>query len=101
MELELNDLKEQVNEKVQMIEDLQAQLNKREEEKQVALNKVEEETTIKQTFQKQIREMEGVIGEVQEDLDVERDSRAKAEKQKRDLSEVILTSTIISEIYFH
>ena len=50
--------------------------------------RVEEEVAAKQTFQKNIREVESQLQEVQEDLEAERESRAKAEKQKRDLSEV-------------
>ena len=37
---------------------------------------------------KQIREIQNQIQELQEDLEAERESRNKAEKQKRDISEV-------------
>lgn len=53
-------------------------------------NRVEEEVSVRTTFQKQIREVEGQLQEVQEDLETEKDARIKAEKQKRDLSEVML-----------
>lgn len=43
--------------------------------------------TAKQTYSKHIRELESQVQEVQDDLDVEREIRNKAEKQKRDLSE--------------
>jgi uncharacterized protein (UPF0147 family) len=53
---------------------------------------------MKQTFQKNIREVESQLQELQEDLEVERESRAKAEKQKRDLSEV--TCSMLEGEYF-
>ena len=37
---------------------------------------------------KQIREIQNQIQELQEDLEAERESRNRAEKQKRDISEV-------------
>ena len=42
----------------------------------------------KSTFQKQLREMQNQMQEVLEDLETEKESRNKAEKQKRDLNEV-------------
>ena len=42
----------------------------------------------KATSMKQIREIQNQIQELQEDLEAERESRNKAEKQKRDISEV-------------
>ena len=50
-------------------------------------NRVESEVTTKAAIQKNIREMDSQLQEVQEDLDAEREARNKAEKQKRDLSE--------------
>ena len=44
--------------------------------------------TVKTTFQKQLRELESQLQEVQEDLDAEKEARNKAEKQKRDMGEV-------------
>lgn len=41
----------------------------------------------KAQIQKQLRELESQLTEIQEDLDVERTNRGKAEKQKRDLNE--------------
>ncbi len=41
----------------------------------------------KTTFQKNMREVEGQLQELQEDLETEKEARNKAEKQKRDLSE--------------
>ena len=50
--------------------------------------RVEEEVTVKTTFQKQLRELESQLQEVQEDLEAEKEARNKAEKQKRDMGEV-------------
>ena len=50
--------------------------------------RMEEEQAGKSVFQKQIREVESQLQEVQEDLETEKEARNKAEKQKRDLSEV-------------
>lgn len=48
----------------------------------------EEESVGKAATMKQVREIQNQIQELQEDLDAERESRNKAEKQKRDISEV-------------
>ena len=50
--------------------------------------RVDEEGVAKFTLQKQLREMQNQLQEVVEDLDTERDAKAKAEKQKKDLNEV-------------
>lgn len=50
-------------------------------------DRVEEEASQKNMALKKIRELESQISELQEDLDSERASRNKAEKQKRDLGE--------------
>lgn len=49
---------------------------------------MEEEVTVRTTVCKQIREIEGRMQEVQEDLEAEKVARSKAERQKRDLGEV-------------
>ena len=51
-------------------------------------NRVDEEGVAKFTIQKQMRELQNQLQELSEDLDAEKDSRAKAEKQKKDLNEV-------------
>ena len=48
---------------------------------------MEEEAALKNLAQKKIREMEAQLSELQEDLDLERQARAKAEKHRRDLGE--------------
>lgn len=50
--------------------------------------RVEEESAAKIAAQKQVREVEGQKQEVVEDLESERDARTRAEKHRRDLSEV-------------
>ena len=50
--------------------------------------RVEEEMAAKVTTQKLIREIESQKQEVVEDLESERESRARAEKHRRDLAEV-------------
>lgn len=49
--------------------------------------RIEEEAAAKNAAQKVIRELEAQISELQEDLELERQARAKAEKQRRDLGE--------------
>ena len=61
--------------------------------------RVEEETAAKVTSQKLVREIESQKQEVVEDLESERESRARAEKHRRDLAEVSsveLTSIIVN-----
>lgn len=48
---------------------------------------LEDETAQKNNALKKIRELEGIISDLQEDLDSERVARNKAEKTKRDLGE--------------
>lgn len=49
--------------------------------------RIEEEAAAKNAAQKTIRELEAQISELQEDLELERQARAKAEKHRRDLGE--------------
>lgn len=49
--------------------------------------RLEDETAQKNNALKKIRELEGHISDLQEDLDSERAARNKAEKIKRDLGE--------------
>lgn len=48
----------------------------------------DDESVSKATTIKQLRELQSQIQELSEDLDAEKQSREKAEKQKRDLNEV-------------
>ena len=49
--------------------------------------RIEEEAAQKNLAQKKIREMEAQLSELQEDLELERQARTKAEKHRRDLGE--------------
>lgn len=49
--------------------------------------RIEEEAAAKNTAQKKIRELEAQISELQEDLELERQARQKADKMRRDLGE--------------
>lgn len=53
----------------------------------VCVSRLEDETGQKNNALKKIRELEGIISDLQEDLDSERAARNKAEKTKRDLGE--------------
>ncbi|TRY92871.1 hypothetical protein DNTS_029149 [Danionella cerebrum] len=87
LEAESNDLQEQIADLHAQIADLKAQLAKKEEELQAALARLEDEMAQKNNALKKIRELEGHISDLQEDLDSERAARNKAEKNKRDLGE--------------
>lgn len=49
--------------------------------------RIEEEAAQKNLAQKKIRELEAQLSELQEDLELERQARSKAEKHRRDLGE--------------
>lgn len=49
--------------------------------------RIEEETQAKNTAQKSIRELDAHVGELKEDLELERQKFLKADKQRRDLGE--------------
>lgn len=51
------------------------------------ISRIEEEAAAKNAAQKKIRELEAQISELQEDLELERQARSKAEKYRRDLGE--------------
>ncbi|KAF7710994.1 myosin-11a isoform X1 [Silurus meridionalis] len=87
LEAESNDLQEQIADLQAQVAELKAQLAKKEEELQGALARLEDETAQKNNALKKIRELEGIISDLQEDLDSERAARNKAEKSKRDLGE--------------
>lgn len=52
-----------------------------------SLLRIEEEAAQKNLAQKKIRELEAQLSELQEDLELERQARTKAEKHRRDLGE--------------
>uniref|UniRef100_A0A8C3NMT9 Uncharacterized protein n=1 Tax=Geospiza parvula TaxID=87175 RepID=A0A8C3NMT9_GEOPR len=83
---ETTDLQDQIAELQAQIEELKIQLAKKEEELQAAMAR-SEWAVQKNNALKVIRELQAQIAELQEDLESEKASRNKAEKQKRDLSE--------------
>uniref|UniRef100_H3A9S4 Myosin heavy chain 10 n=1 Tax=Latimeria chalumnae TaxID=7897 RepID=H3A9S4_LATCH len=84
---ETTDLQDQIAELQAQIEELKIQLAKKEEELQAALARGDDEAVQKNNALKLVRELQAQITELQEDLESEKASRNKAEKQKRDLSE--------------
>ncbi|KAF6078724.1 myosin heavy chain 14 [Phyllostomus discolor] len=84
---ESSELQEQMVEQQQRVEELRAQLGRKEEELQAAVARVEEEGGARAQLLKSLREAQAGLAEAQEDLEAERAARAKAEKQRRDLSE--------------
>ncbi|XP_031730435.1 myosin-9-like isoform X1 [Anarrhichthys ocellatus] len=87
LEGDSSELNDHVGDLQAQIDELRAQLAKKEEELLAALSRIEEEAAAKNMAQKKIRELEAQISELQEDLELERQARAKAEKQRRDLGE--------------
>uniref|UniRef100_A0A8C4ZJD4 Myosin-9 n=1 Tax=Gadus morhua TaxID=8049 RepID=A0A8C4ZJD4_GADMO len=86
LEGDSTDLHDQIADLQAQIADLKAQLAKKEEELLAALARLQE-ASAKNLAQKNIRELEAQISELQEDLELERQARAKAEKYRRDLGE--------------
>ncbi|XP_038608204.1 myosin-14 isoform X2 [Tachyglossus aculeatus] len=84
---ESSELQEQMLEAQQRGDELRAQLGRKEEELQAALARAEEEGGARAGLLKSLREAQAGLAEAQEDLDVERVARAKAEQQRRDLGE--------------
>ncbi|KAI4888399.1 hypothetical protein NFI96_018868, partial [Prochilodus magdalenae] len=87
LETDSTDLHDQIAELQAQIAELRAQLAKKEEELQAALARVEQESAAKIAAQKSVRELESQVAELQEDLELEKANRAKAERQKKDLGE--------------
>uniref|UniRef100_A0AAQ4Q837 Myosin-9 n=1 Tax=Gasterosteus aculeatus aculeatus TaxID=481459 RepID=A0AAQ4Q837_GASAC len=85
LEGDSSELHDQMSDLQAQIDELRAQLAKKEEELLAALSRTNTQT--KNAAQKQIRELEAQISELQEDLELERQARAKAEKHRRDLGE--------------
>ncbi|XP_042581386.1 myosin-9-like isoform X1 [Cyprinus carpio] len=87
LEGDSTELHDQIAELQAQIAELRAQLAKKEEELQAELARIEEEAALKNAAQKNIRELEAQLSELQEDLELEKAARAKAEKNRRDLGE--------------
>uniref|UniRef100_A0A3B4BG71 Myosin-9 n=1 Tax=Periophthalmus magnuspinnatus TaxID=409849 RepID=A0A3B4BG71_9GOBI len=87
LEGDSSELHDQIADLQAQIAELRDQLAKKEEELLAALARIEEEAAAKNVAQKKIRELEAQISELQEDMELERQARSKAEKQRRDLGE--------------
>ncbi|XP_055079787.1 myosin-11-like [Periophthalmus magnuspinnatus] len=85
LEAELGETQEQNNELLRQLEELRAQLTAREEELQAVNARLEEESTQHALTVKKVRELEGLLSELQEDVERERSQRNKTEAQRRDL----------------
>ncbi|XP_035254581.1 myosin-11-like [Anguilla anguilla] len=87
LEGEQADLLEQTADMQAQVEELKAQLAKRDEDLQAAAVRVEEEAVQKSGALKRIRELEGLLSEAQDDLEAERSARAKVERARQDLGD--------------
>ncbi|KAJ8344970.1 hypothetical protein SKAU_G00291630 [Synaphobranchus kaupii] len=87
LEGEHADLLEHIADKQAQIEELNTQLAKKDEELQVAAVRMEDEAVQKGSALKRIRELEGLLSEIQDDLESESTTRVKVEKAQRDLGE--------------
>uniref|UniRef100_A0A665WNA2 Myosin-9 n=1 Tax=Echeneis naucrates TaxID=173247 RepID=A0A665WNA2_ECHNA len=83
LEGDFTEIHDQIAELQAQIAELRAQLAKKEEELQAALARCAGTSRLI----KKIREMEAQLSELQEDLELERQARTKAEKHRRDLGE--------------
>ena len=72
---------------MQQIHDLQVHLARREEELTQAVTNIETEAATKVTFQRQIREFQTSIQDLQDDMESEKESRKRLEREKRELME--------------
>ncbi|XP_046906489.1 myosin-11-like isoform X1 [Hypomesus transpacificus] len=87
LEGELADLQEQLTDLQAQIAELKSQLVAKEEELQATQARLEEESGQCAMTVKRVRELEALLGELQEDLEAERGARGKAEAARRDLGE--------------
>ncbi|XP_055008605.1 myosin-11-like isoform X2 [Boleophthalmus pectinirostris] len=85
LEAELGETQEQNNDLLRQLEELRAQLTAREEELQAVNARLEEESSQRALTMKKVRELEGLLSELQEDLEKERSQRNKTEAQRREL----------------
>ncbi|KAK7939310.1 hypothetical protein WMY93_002636 [Mugilogobius chulae] len=85
VEAELGETQEQNNELQRQLEELRAQLTAREEELQATNARLEEESAQRALTVKKVRELEGLLSELQEDVETERSHRNKTEAARREL----------------
>uniref|UniRef100_A0A0N5A3F0 Myosin motor domain-containing protein n=1 Tax=Parastrongyloides trichosuri TaxID=131310 RepID=A0A0N5A3F0_PARTI len=91
LEHELMEHKELVEEKRRKLDELNQHLIKREEDIARILTKSDEDSANISALQKQIRDLELQIEELKDDLETEKDARAKADRARRDLAEELET----------
>merc|ERR1712110_261558 len=77
---------ETVGELERVKKELEATICKKEKEYQVLSSKLDDEQTQVSKAQKGIKEVQGRVEELEEELEAERQARAKAEKQRSDLA---------------
>ncbi|XP_045575580.1 myosin-11 isoform X2 [Salmo salar] len=87
LETELADLQEQLADLQAQIAELRAQLAAKEEELLATQARLEEESAACVAAVRRVRELEGLLGEIQEDLESEGAARRKADAACRDLGE--------------
>uniref|UniRef100_UPI003AAC3CF7 uncharacterized protein n=1 Tax=Centroberyx gerrardi TaxID=166262 RepID=UPI003AAC3CF7 len=87
LDAELADMQEQQADLLAQIAELRAQLAAKEEELQATQARLEEESSQRGAAVKRVRELELLLGELQEDLEAERAARGKVEAARRDLGE--------------
>uniref|UniRef100_A0A674B8L4 Myosin-11-like n=1 Tax=Salmo trutta TaxID=8032 RepID=A0A674B8L4_SALTR len=87
LETELADLQEQLADLQAQIAELRAQLAAKEEELLATQARLEEESASCVAAVRRVRELEGLLGEIQEDLESEGAARRKADAACRDLGE--------------
>ena len=86
MEGELKLLQESVNELERSKKEIEAALMRKKNEIGGIASKLDDEQTIVSKTQKSIREMQGRVEELEEELEAERQARSKAERQRSDLA---------------
>merc|ERR1719351_397445 len=86
IEGELKIMQETVAELERSRKELEAQIARKDSEMSGFANKLEDEQSLVSKVQKSIREFQGRIEQMEEELEAERQARAKAERQRSDLA---------------
>jgi myosin protein heavy chain len=82
-------LRNQLQDRTQYNNDLQAQLKRRDDDLNKAIANMETDAATKAAFQKQIRDFQSKLDDLQADMESERESRKRLEREKRELMEEI------------
>merc|ERR1712227_725833 len=86
IEGELKIMQETVAELERSRKELEAQIARKDSEMSGFANKLEDEQSLVSKVQKSIKEFQGRIEQMEEELEAERQARAKAERQRSDLA---------------